>query len=204
MAGRRGRGTRATSARSSSAYTKIEAAVRRQGRLRVRRQDAPLLREAEADSVRTSRRSIRRRRAITGPLGRRAEGRVWVRPELVIRVELAGWSRDGMVRQAAYKGLEAGPRPARRPSRDAVATTAAVRSRSRGARHPTEMTPCRRHRRTEDRRHRRRSRAEAAAQAAPAPATSPTTGASPTTSWPPSRRSARKASWQRRTASSSS
>ena len=28
----------------------------------------------------------------------------WVRPELVIRAELGGWSRDGHVRQAAYKG----------------------------------------------------------------------------------------------------
>jgi bifunctional non-homologous end joining protein LigD len=30
----------------------------------------------------------------------------WVRPELVIRAELGGWSRDGMVRQAAFKGIE--------------------------------------------------------------------------------------------------
>jgi bifunctional non-homologous end joining protein LigD len=30
----------------------------------------------------------------------------WVRPELVIRAELGGWTRDGHVRQTAYKGLE--------------------------------------------------------------------------------------------------
>ncbi len=30
----------------------------------------------------------------------------WIRPELVIRAELGGWSRDGLVRQAAFKGIE--------------------------------------------------------------------------------------------------
>ncbi len=38
-------------------------------------------------------------------------GVVWVRPELVIRAELGGWSRDGMVRQAAYKGMDLGRDP---------------------------------------------------------------------------------------------
>ena len=37
----------------------------------------------------------------------------WVRPELVIRAEIGGWTRDGQVRQTAYKGIE--PAATRRP-----------------------------------------------------------------------------------------
>ncbi|HEX6888521.1 MAG TPA: DNA ligase D [Candidatus Nanopelagicales bacterium] len=35
----------------------------------------------------------------------------WVRPELVIRAELGGWTTDGMVRQSAYKGVDRGRDP---------------------------------------------------------------------------------------------
>ena len=52
----------------------------------------------------------------------------WVRPELVMRAELGGWTRDGVVRQAAYKGLEM-DRDATAVRREtAVATTSAVRA----------------------------------------------------------------------------
>ncbi len=40
-----------------------------------------------------------------GRWGGDLKGVVWVRPELVIRAELGGWSREGFVRQASFKGF---------------------------------------------------------------------------------------------------
>jgi bifunctional non-homologous end joining protein LigD len=51
----------------------------------------------------------------------------WVRPEIVIRAEIGGWTRDGQVRQTAYKGIEAGRDPMTVVKETAVATNAAVR-----------------------------------------------------------------------------
>src|SRR4029077_10504616 len=38
-------------------------------------------------------------------------GITWIRPELVIRAELGGWTRDGSVRQTSFKGIEMGKDP---------------------------------------------------------------------------------------------
>jgi bifunctional non-homologous end joining protein LigD len=52
---------------------------------------------------------------------------VWVRPEVVIRAELGGWTRDGIVRQAAFKGFDEGGKPATEVVRErALETKAAV------------------------------------------------------------------------------
>ena len=89
------------------------APVQRQGRIGVRRPDATAHpRAPRAARDRRRRRSIRRRRATTAVGGAASCASVhWVRPELVIRAELGGWSRDGMVRQAAFKGIEEGRDP---------------------------------------------------------------------------------------------
>ena len=41
-----------------------------------------------------------------GRWGGDLQGITWVRPELVIRAEIGGWTRDGHVRQTSFKGLE--------------------------------------------------------------------------------------------------
>lgn len=55
-------------------------------------------------------------------------GVTWVRPELVIRAEIGGWTRDGHVRQTAFKGVEEGRDPQSVTRETPVATTTAVRA----------------------------------------------------------------------------
>jgi bifunctional non-homologous end joining protein LigD len=49
----------------------------------------------------------------------------WIRPELVIRAELGGWTRDKLVRQTAYKGLDPDRDPKSVTREDAVDTRTA-------------------------------------------------------------------------------
>jgi bifunctional non-homologous end joining protein LigD len=60
------------------------------------------------------------------PRSAELRGAHWVRPELVIRAELGGWSRDNLVRQAAFKGLEVGRDPRGVVRERAVDTARAV------------------------------------------------------------------------------
>ncbi|MEO7663589.1 MAG: non-homologous end-joining DNA ligase, partial [Candidatus Limnocylindrales bacterium] len=53
---------------------------------------------------------------------------IWVRPELVIRAELGGWTRDGLVRQAAFKGIEQTTDAEKVTRERAVETTSTVRA----------------------------------------------------------------------------
>ncbi len=53
-------------------------------------------------------------------------GITWIRPELVIRAELGGWTRDGHVRQTSFKGIEEGRDPRLVVREDAVSSARAV------------------------------------------------------------------------------
>ena len=57
----------------------------------------------------------------------RLKGAHWVEPKLVIRVEFADWTADGLLRQAAFKGMEIGKAPTSvRREREVHAATAAA------------------------------------------------------------------------------
>jgi DNA ligase D len=71
-------------------------------------------------------------------------GVTWVRPELVIRAEIGGWSRDGMVRQSAYKGIDPERDPATVTRERAIETSAAVGATEAELRQPATGRPAER------------------------------------------------------------
>ena len=68
-----------------------------------------------------------------GRWGGDLKGVVWVRPELVIRAELGGWSREGVVRQASFKGMAIDRRPEEVVRERAVETATAIADLPDGA-----------------------------------------------------------------------
>jgi bifunctional non-homologous end joining protein LigD len=61
-----------------------------------------------------------------GRWGGDLNGITWIRPELVIRAELGGWTRDGVVRQTSFKGIEQGRDPRGVVREEAVSSSRAV------------------------------------------------------------------------------
>jgi DNA ligase D-like protein (predicted ligase)/DNA ligase D-like protein (predicted polymerase)/DNA ligase D-like protein (predicted 3'-phosphoesterase) len=78
------------------------------------------------------------------PPGPRADlrGVHWIEPRLVIRAELGGWSRDGLVRQSAFKGIDDGRDPASVVRESPVASSVAEAAAEREVdRHDEEEEP---------------------------------------------------------------
>ncbi|MBA2718384.1 MAG: DNA ligase D [Chloroflexi bacterium] len=73
-----------------------------------------------------------------GRWGGDLNGVTWIRPELVIRAEIGGWTRDGHVRQTSFKGIEAGRDPSLVGREVAVASDAAVAAAEAEEPAPTE------------------------------------------------------------------
>jgi bifunctional non-homologous end joining protein LigD len=65
----------------------------------------------------------------------------WTRPEIVIRAEIGGWTRDGHVRQTAFKGIELGRDPREVVKEVAIDPAAADREAAAAFPAPPPVTP---------------------------------------------------------------
>ncbi len=64
----------------------------------------------------------------------------WVKPELVIRAELGGWTREGYVRQTSFKGIDEGHDP-KAVSRERPVAVDAARAAAEASAVPDEDSP---------------------------------------------------------------
>ena len=90
-------------------------------------------------SLRATLDELARRDPVLDPVPR-LKGARWVEPRLVIRVEFAEWTADGLLRQAAYKGLEAGRDP-REVRRERAVETERATADAEAAVEPTQPAP---------------------------------------------------------------
>ena len=134
MAGRRARARRRTSGRSSSATTRGDGKQKKlhfAGKVGsgFNAQTRKVLRERLAAlAIDDSPFDPPPPKDYKGRWGGELKHVVWVKPEIVIRAELGGWTRDGIVRQAAFKGFDEGGKPPTEVVRERpVATTETVR-----------------------------------------------------------------------------
>lgn len=67
----------------------------------------------------------------------RLRGARWVEPRIVVRVEFAEWTADGLLRQAAFKGLEPGRDP-REVRRERAVETSRATAAAEESVHPAE------------------------------------------------------------------
>ena len=92
---------------SSAALGSLVVAVHDNGRLRHAGQVGSAISDATRRNLLAELEPIRRPDSPLDPVPRLPDAR-WVEPRLVIRAEFAEWTTDGLLRQAAFKGIELG------------------------------------------------------------------------------------------------
>ncbi len=92
---------------SSAALGSLVVAVHDDGRFRHAGQVGSGISEASRRNLLAELQPIRRPDSPLDPVPRLPDAR-WVEPRLVIRAEFAEWTTDGLLRQAAFKGIELG------------------------------------------------------------------------------------------------